>query len=177
MDKTAIRITSSDQQPNMNKNQSNNLLEDSSIQRLANCIPTHPLLGIRQLNDQTSATWKSLININLPQHTFLKDHKIQDAILFPAVAYLELATATCHQLLLSKENEQQPTIIFEDVNFIKALILNEHESIEVFTQIIMPMREWYIIFCNQDNLNKYLLNEFTLHAQDKIEVDSKQQNH
>ncbi|CAF1135682.1 unnamed protein product [Adineta steineri] len=29
----------------------------------------------------------------------------------------------------------------------------------------MPMREWYIIFCNQDNLNKYLLNEFTLHAQ------------
>ncbi|CAF3725771.1 unnamed protein product [Adineta steineri] len=151
--------------------------EYSSIQRLANCIPTHPLLGIRQLNDQTSATWKSLININLPQHTFLKDHKIQDAILFPAVAYLELATATCHQLLLSKENEQQPTIIFEDVNFIKALILNEHESIEVFTQIIMPMREWYIIFCNQDNLNKYLLNEFTLHAQDKIEVDSKQQNH
>ncbi|CAF3640107.1 unnamed protein product, partial [Adineta steineri] len=30
--------------------------KDSSIQRLANRIPTHPLLGIRQLNDQTSAT-------------------------------------------------------------------------------------------------------------------------
>ncbi|CAF1239615.1 unnamed protein product [Adineta steineri] len=30
----------------------------------------------------------------------------------------------------------------------------------------MPMREWYIIFCNQDNLNKYLLNEFTSHVQD-----------
>ncbi|CAF4279768.1 unnamed protein product, partial [Adineta steineri] len=29
----------------------------------------------------------------------------------------------------------------------------------------MPMREWYIIFCNQDNLNKYSLNTFTLHAQ------------
>ncbi|CAF4383343.1 unnamed protein product, partial [Adineta steineri] len=63
----------------------------SSIQRLANRIPTHPLLGIRQLNEQTSATWKSLMNINLAQHAFLKDHKIQDAILFPAVVYLELA--------------------------------------------------------------------------------------
>ncbi|CAF4242966.1 unnamed protein product, partial [Adineta steineri] len=120
--------------------------KDSSIQRLANRIPTHPLLGIRQLNEQTSATWKSLININLPQHAFLKDHKIQDAILFPAVVYLELATAACQQLLSLKEDnqQQQPTIIFEDINFTKALILNEHELIEVFTQVIMPMREWYI---------------------------------
>ncbi|CAF0884875.1 unnamed protein product [Adineta steineri] len=99
--------------------------KDSSIQRLANRIPTHPLLGIRQLVDQTSATWKSLININLAQHAFLKDHKIQDAILFPAVAYLELATAVY-------------------VKFVKALIFNEHELVEVFIQIIMPMREWYI---------------------------------
>ncbi|CAF0867426.1 unnamed protein product [Adineta steineri] len=124
--------------------------KDSPIQRLANRIQTHPLLGIRQLNEKTSATWKSLININLPQHAFSKDHKIQDAILFPAVAYLELATAACQQLLSSKEDDQQqqPTIIFEDINFTKALILNEHELTEVFTQVIMPMRKWYIIFCN-----------------------------
>ncbi|CAF3936095.1 unnamed protein product, partial [Adineta steineri] len=150
--------------------------KDSSIQLLANRMPAHPLLGIRQLNDQTSATWKSLININLPQHAFSKDHKIQDAVLFPAVAYLELATTACQQLLSSKENDQQqPTIIFEDVKFVKALTFNEHELVEVFIQIIMPMREWYIIFCNQDNLNKYSLNQFTLHAQGKIEIDSKQQ--
>ncbi|CAF1571501.1 unnamed protein product, partial [Adineta steineri] len=175
--------------------------KDSSIQRLANRIPTHPLVGIRQLNDQTSATWKSLININLPQHAFLKDHKIQDAILFPAVAYLELAIAACHQLLSSKDDEQQqPTIIFEDIEFVKALILNEHELIEVFTQVIMPMREWYIYsrpwsaagpdcmrpsgmncadvvesFHDQNILNKYSLNEFTLHAHGKIEINYKQQ--
>ncbi|CAF1373879.1 unnamed protein product [Adineta steineri] len=176
--------------------------KDSSIQRLANRIPAHPLLGIRQLNEQTNATWKSLININLPQHAFLKDHKIQDAILFPAVVYLELATAACQQLLSLKEDnqQQQPTIIFEDINFTKALILNEHELIEVFTQVIMPMREWYIYsrpwstagpdcmrpsgmtctdvvesFRDQDNLNKYSLNEFTLHARGKIEIDFKEQ--
>ncbi|CAF1589050.1 unnamed protein product, partial [Adineta steineri] len=138
----------------------------SSIQRLTNRIQTHPLLSNHQLNEQTSATWKSLININLPQHSFLKDHKIQDAILFPVVAYLELATAACQQLLPPKEDDQQQlTLIFEDVNYNKALILNEHELMEVFAQIIMPMSKWYIIFCNQDNLNKYSLNEFTLHAQ------------
>ncbi|CAF0798886.1 unnamed protein product [Adineta steineri] len=150
--------------------------KDSSIQRLANRISTHPSLGIRQLNEQTSATWKSLININLQQDAFLRDHKIQDAILFPAVAYLELATAACHQLLSSKEDDQQQlTLIFEDVKFVKALILNKHVLVEVFIQIIMPMREWYIIFCNQNNLNKYSLNKFTLHAQGKIEIDYKQQ--
>ncbi|CAF1578219.1 unnamed protein product [Adineta steineri] len=99
--------------------------KDSSIQCLANRIPTHPLLDIRQLNEQTSVTWKSLINIDLPQHAFLKDHKIQDAILFPAVAYLKLVTAACQQLLSSKDDGQQPKIIFEDVKFVKVLILNE----------------------------------------------------
>ncbi|CAF4301476.1 unnamed protein product [Adineta steineri] len=119
---------------------------------------------------------KSLININLPQRAFLQYHKIQDAILFPAVVYLKLATAACHQLLSSKEDDQQQlTLIFEDVNFIKALILNEHELVEVCIQIIMPMRKWYIILCNQDNLNKYSLNKFTLHAHGKLEIDSKQQ--
>ncbi|CAF4130554.1 unnamed protein product, partial [Adineta steineri] len=139
--------------------------KDSSIQRLVNRISTHPLLGIQ-------------------------DYKIQDAILFPAAAYLELVTTACQQLLSSKENDQQPTIIFEDVNFIKALILNEHELVEIFIQIIMPMCQWYIYsrpwsaagpgcmrlsgmscidiidsFRNQDNLNKYSLNQFTLHTQ------------
>ncbi|CAF1173476.1 unnamed protein product [Adineta steineri] len=69
------------------------------------------------------------------------NHKIQDAILFPAVAYLELATAACHQLLSSKDDQKQPTISFEDVKFVKALILNKHKLIEVFTLIIMPIRQ------------------------------------
>ncbi|CAF1521973.1 unnamed protein product, partial [Rotaria sordida] len=32
-------------------------------------------------------------------------YKIQDAIVFPAVAYLEFATAACHQLLSWKDDE------------------------------------------------------------------------
>ncbi|CAF1193556.1 unnamed protein product [Adineta steineri] len=73
---------------------------------LANRISTHPLLDNRQLTEQTSATWKSLINFNLPQHFFFKDYKIQDAILFLAVAYLELAAAACQQFLSSSKDDQ-----------------------------------------------------------------------
>ncbi|CAF4280037.1 unnamed protein product [Adineta steineri] len=46
-----------------------------------------------------------------------------------------------HSLL--EDDQQQSTLISEDVNFIKALILNKHELMEVFTQIIMPMRECF----------------------------------
>ncbi|CAF1193809.1 unnamed protein product [Adineta steineri] len=53
-----------------------------------------------------------------------------------AVAYFELATTACHQLLSSKEDDQQQSIIiFEDINFIKALILNEHELMEMIIMI------------------------------------------
>ncbi|CAF1169580.1 unnamed protein product [Adineta steineri] len=171
--------------------------KDAVIKRLANRIPIHPLLGVRQLTGQTSATWKNLININLPKYAYLKDHKIQDNILFPAVAYLELATAACHQLLPPTTDDKQPTIIFEQVRFVKALVLTEHELTEVFTQIIMPMREWYIYsrpwssagpncvhssgmasidmidsFLDQHTLSEYSLNEFTLHAHGQIEINN-----
>ncbi|CAF0982625.1 unnamed protein product [Adineta steineri] len=171
--------------------------KDAVIKRLANRIPIHPLLGVRQLTGQTTATWKSLININLPQHAYLKDHKIQDIILFPAVAFVELATAACHQLLSPTTDDKQPTIIFEQVKFIKALVLTEHELTEIFTQIIMPMREWYIYsrpwssagsncmrssgmasvdmidsFLDQQTLSQHSLNEFTLHAHGQIEINN-----
>ncbi|CAF0930134.1 unnamed protein product [Adineta steineri] len=170
--------------------------KDAVMKRLANRIPIHPLLGVRQLTRQTTATWKSLININLPQYNYLKDHKIRDAILFPAVAYLELATAACRQLL-SSTDEKQSTIIFEQVKFVKALALTEHQLTEVFTQIVMPMREWFIYsrpwssagldcirssgmasvdmidsFLHQQTLSQYSLSEFTLHAHGRIEIDS-----
>ncbi|CAF1555492.1 unnamed protein product, partial [Adineta steineri] len=118
--------------------------KDSSIQRLANRIPTHPLLGIRQFNGQTN-------------------HKIQDAILFPAVAYLELATAACHQLLSSKEDDQQqPTIIFEDVKFVKVLILNEHELVE-FSKIQTLSSTSTTIISQLSNDNNNCSSYYLLH--------------
>ncbi|CAF1073498.1 unnamed protein product [Adineta steineri] len=154
-------------------------------------ISSHPILGtsIHECCELTNQQQSSLIlptlkrkeNEQITLFTSLAQLSISSHVwqqyFHRPVAYLELATTASQQLLSSKEDDQQqqPTIIFEDINFTKALILNEHELVEVFTQIIMPMREWYIIFCNQDNLNKYLLNQFTLHAQGKIEINFKEQ--
>ncbi|CAF3504412.1 unnamed protein product [Adineta steineri] len=173
--------------------------KDSVMTRLANRIPIHPLLGVRQLTGQTSATWKSLLNVNLPQYAYLKDHKIQDAIMFPAAAYLELVTAAYHQLFLSSDNKLS-SLVLKEVKFVKALTLNEHELTEVFTQIIIPVREWFVYsrpwtsagsgcmrssgmasvdvvdsFTDPQTLNQYSLREFTLHAHGHIEMDSVQQ--
>ncbi|CAF0803199.1 unnamed protein product [Adineta steineri] len=173
--------------------------KDSVIKRLANRIPIHPLLGVRQLTGQTSATWKSLININLPQYAYLKDHKIQDTILFPAVAYLELVTAAYRQLFLSSGNKQS-SIVLKQIKFMKPLGLGEHELIEVFTQIVIPGREWFVYsrpwtsagsdclhssgmasvdvvdsFIDPETLNQYSLHEFTLHAHGQIEMNGAQQ--
>ncbi|CAF1034875.1 unnamed protein product [Adineta steineri] len=174
-------------------------LKDSVVTCLTNCIPIHPLLGVHQLTGQTSATWKNLLNVNLPQYAYLKDHKIQDTILFPAAAYLELVTAACHQLFLSSANKQC-SLVLKQIKFLKALSLNEHELTEVFTQIIIPIREWFVYsrpwtssgsdcmrssgmasidivdsFVNPETLNQYSLREFTLHAHGYIEMDGVQQ--
>ncbi|CAF1458948.1 unnamed protein product [Adineta steineri] len=172
--------------------------KDSVITRLANRIPIHPLLGVRQRTGQTSATWKSLINISLLQYAYLKDHKTQDAIMFPAAAYLELVIAAYHQLFLSSDNKQS-SIVLKEIEFVKALSLSEHESTEVFTQIVVPVREWFVYsrswtsagsdcmrssgmasvdvvdsFIDPETLNQYSLREFTLHAHGHIEMDNVQ---
>ncbi|CAF3874499.1 unnamed protein product [Adineta steineri] len=173
--------------------------KDSVMTRLANRIPIHPLLGVRQLTGQTSATWKSLININLPQYAYLKDHKIQDTILFPAVAYLELVTAAYHQLFLSSDKKQF-SLVLKQIKFVKALGLSEHELTEVFTQIVLPVREWFVFsrpwisagsdcmhssgmasvdvvdsFIDPETVNQYSLREFTSHAHGHLEMDGVQQ--
>ncbi|CAF4156406.1 unnamed protein product, partial [Adineta steineri] len=174
--------------------------KESVMKRLANRIQTHPLLGVRQLTGQTTATWRSLININLPQYAFLKDHKIQDGILFPAVALLEIVTAGYQQLFLSSDSKEQPLITLEEIKFVKALVLTQHELTEVFTQIDISKREWSIYsrpwssagpdcmhssgmarndfidsFLDQQTLSQYSLNEFTLHAHGRINMDNTQQ--
>ncbi|CAF4039097.1 unnamed protein product, partial [Adineta steineri] len=173
--------------------------KDSVMTRLANRIPIHPLLGVRQLTGQTSATWKSLININLPQYAYLKEHRIQDTILFPAVAYLELVTAAHRQLFLSSDNKQS-SVVLKQIKFVKPLGLSEHELTEVFTQIVIPVREWFVYsrpwtsagsdcmhssgmasvdvvdsFIDPETLNQYSLREFTLHAHGYIEMGDVQQ--
>ncbi|CAF4851511.1 unnamed protein product, partial [Rotaria sp. Silwood1] len=170
--------------------------KECAMKRLANRLSKHPLLGVRQWTQQTSATWKSLINLKLPEFAFLRDHKIRDSVLFPVGGFLELALAACRQLLSASTGaETTPPIAFEQVEFSNVLLLTEHELIEVFTHVVMPMHEWSIYsrpwsaaekncmrasgmaakdivnsFTDPQTLNTYSLNEFTLHARGRIDI-------
>lgn len=169
------------------------------IERLATRLPAHPLLGIRQWTGHMSATWKSLINLNLREYAFLKDYQIQDTILFPAVCFLELAVAACCQLIRSKD-KKQPPIVFEQIELVQALPLSKHKLTEVFTEVRMPMREWFVYsrpwtssneecmrssglsgkdvvdsFVDMQTLNEYSLRQFTLHAHGRIEMSNVEQ--
>lgn len=169
------------------------------IERLATRLPIHPLLGIRQWTGHMSATWKSLINLNLREYAFLKDYQIQDTILFPAACFLELAVAACCQLIQSKD-KKQPQIVFEQIEFVQALPLSKHKLTEVFTEVRMPMREWFVYsrpwtssdeecmrssglsgrdvvdsFVDPHILNEYSLRQFTLHAHGRIETSDVEQ--
>ena len=162
--------------------------KESAIERLSFRLPKHPLLGVRQWTQQTSPTWRSLINLNLREHLFLKDHKIQDAILFPATGFLELGLAACRQLLPSADDSQSP-IVFENVEFLNALVLTEHELTEIFTQVIMPMREWIVYSRPWTTAGQHCMRpsgmsatdvlqssqEFTLHARARIIVGGSKQ--
>ncbi|CAF4455142.1 unnamed protein product, partial [Adineta steineri] len=88
----------------------------------------------------------------------------------------------------------------EEIKFVTALVLTQHELTEIFTQIDIPKREWSIYsrpwssagpdcmhssgmasndfidsFLDQQTLSQYSLNEFTLHAHGRINMDNTQQ--
>lgn len=170
--------------------------KEATIKRLANRRSIHPLLGVRQWTRQTTPTWKSLINLKLSDFSYLKDHKIQDVVLFPAAGFIELALAACQQLLTtSTDNQRMSAIAFEKIQFIKSLPLIENNLVEIVTQVTMPMHEWSIYsrpwttagkdcmrtsgmsgkdflnsFVDPETLNAYSLSEFTLHARGRIDV-------
>ncbi|CAF4118427.1 unnamed protein product, partial [Adineta steineri] len=121
-------------------------------------------------------------------------------ILFPAVALLEIVAAGYRQLFLSTDNKEQSLITLEEIKFVKALVLTQHELTEIFTQIDMLKREWSIYsrpwssagpdcmrpsgmasndfidsLLDQQTLSQHSLNEFTLHAHGRINTDNTQQ--
>ena len=96
--------------------------------------PLHELLGARVPggNGKTMA-WRSLIKAkNIP---WLGDHKLGQTIVFPAAAYLALATEALRQVLEFDIDFSQ-ILVFRQVRFLKALaLLDENSSVEVFTEL------------------------------------------
>ena len=77
--------------------------------------PAHPLLGERLNSALPMAQFQSKIGVeNL---RYLKDHKVQGSVVFPAAAYLEIARAASAELLGAG------SAVLSNVAFQEALIL------------------------------------------------------
>ncbi|CAM2726330.1 unnamed protein product [Rotaria socialis] len=171
---------------------------ESVLERRAMNESNHPLLGIRLWTQQKNPTWRSLINLKLAEHAFLIDHRIHDGIMFPAAGYLELALAGCRELQIRHSNDDSTHLLpiaFEHVEFHKALLLNESELVEIYTEITWPLSEWSIYsrpwessgqdcmrsagmagtdvlssYTDAQALNTFSLRTFTLHARGRIDT-------
>lgn len=78
----------------------------------------HPLLGRR--TDHTEPTWQAQLDTErLP---YLADHRIQDAVVFPAAGYLEMATQAVRELTGGTD------VVLADIELRKALFLAEDDT-------------------------------------------------
>ncbi|MEB3360478.1 MAG: SDR family NAD(P)-dependent oxidoreductase [Synechococcales bacterium] len=89
--------------------------------------PIHPLLGSPlPLAGETVRYFQAQLHQNSP--SYLKDHRVFEAVVMPAASYLESAIAAAHAFL--------PTpLVLHDVSLIKSLILPETESVLVQTVV------------------------------------------
>jgi amino acid adenylation domain-containing protein len=97
--------------------------EDSRAARLGG--PVHPLLGARLRTANPS--WQAHVGARMPR--FLGDHRIDDAMVFPAAAYVEQMLATARETLGDAPWE------IEGVVFHEALVLPAEDLVQLETSI------------------------------------------
>ncbi|MCH7685348.1 MAG: acyltransferase domain-containing protein [Planctomycetes bacterium] len=88
----------------------------------------HPLLGSR--NDAARASWTT--DLNCYSLAFLDDHQVDQHVVFPAAAYLEMALEAAHELL------GKPPYVVEDLTLLKAMLLPQ--DARPITQLIVGER-------------------------------------
>jgi acyl transferase domain-containing protein len=97
--------------------------EESRAARLDG--PVHPLLGCRLSSAAT--IWQSDIDLNSP--SYLQDHRIDGAAVFPAAGYVELMLAAARETVGSGPYE------IEEIAFYEALLVSPDLSIELETSV------------------------------------------
>ena len=88
----------------------------------------HPLLGKRA--DSAKASWAADLDLNTL--AYLGDHRVHDAIVFPAAAYVEMALAA------GREAFGQTACVLEDVMFRKALLLSPGDPARTEIMLDVP---------------------------------------
>ncbi len=93
-----------------------------SYQRTVLGVPVHPLLGSRLQSPQPQ--WNATIDLH--HLTYLEDHRVQGAVVYPGAAYVEMALAA------AKEIFSEGSYVLSDIEFHKALFFaDEAETVQL----------------------------------------------
>jgi polyketide synthase 12 len=169
--------------------------KDSVFSRRAIKKKHHPLLGYRLWHNETQTpTWKNVFIMNKDSMnlSYLLDHNIHGNILYPASAFIELVISAINQLLQYVSLEQQ-SITLQNIQFLSGLHLDNDDTIQLETVIIMPFKEFFIYsrrkptndsvrlagisgndiittYTDESSLHKYSSKEWSLHCRGLINL-------
>ena len=92
-------------------------LETDASRKTRLADPDHPLLGIRA--EDALPTWRT--ELDLHRLSFLNDHRLWDAVVFPGAGYVEIGLAIARHLF------PKESLVVEDVTFHKAMFVSQED--------------------------------------------------
>ena len=105
-----------------------------NVEKQSYSTPRHDLLGSR-VDDSTSLEpqWTNVLVLdNVP---WLRDHKIDDLVVFPAAGYICMALEACKQQAKWKDIKYD-RIIFREVSILQALTVSDSASVELRLSLV-----------------------------------------
>lgn len=110
--------------------------------------------------------WES--EIDLKEHPYLKDHKIQDTIVFPGAGYIEIIWAAIHEVFGEGRH------LIQNVSLRNALPLAEDKPVSIQVILTQDIAESYkiAIYSTKDSEGE---NSWTEHAEAMIHVNANQE--
>ncbi|KAI0384272.1 putative polyketide synthase [Hypomontagnella monticulosa] len=135
----------------------------ASAELRAKAYPRHDLLGSRVTGLSTgSKIWRNILrHRDVP---WLRDHKLGDSAIFPAVGYFAMAIEALRQVH-ETETEQGDTtsfggIILRDINIRAALVIPENEEgIESILRLeTTHLPEWHLFTVESNSDDRWVLN-------------------
>jgi NADPH:quinone reductase-like Zn-dependent oxidoreductase/SAM-dependent methyltransferase len=123
--------------------------------------PRTDLLGaLDRMSCPFEPRWRNFVRVS--EIPWLKDHKIQSNIVYPAAGYIAMAIEAASQHLLEQEaNKDMSAFILRDVEIKAALVIQENSAAEVMTSL----RAWQGITKVSERL--YEFNVYSVTAENR----------
>ena len=108
------------------------------IERRSYSAPRHDLLGSR-VDDCSSLEpqWTNMLVAD--EVPWLRDHKVEDVIIFPAAGYICMALEACRQQAKWRDLKHD-RIIFREISILRAMVVPDSGSVEVRLSLV-PLSE------------------------------------